>query len=92
MSDQILRCPECVTAGRAGRSRIGTRRTECHTCNAFARRVDRLTAKRLKEADLERYERERREAEASLYPKVLEDWQAKNPGLSLDKMDAEAPQ
>lgn len=87
--EESLRCPECITAGRRGRTRIGTRRTECLTCNAFARRVDRLTAKRLKEADLARYERERRAAEQDLYPQVLKEWQTKNPGLKLDSLDEE---
>lgn len=74
-----LPCPECRERGQSGGCRIGNRRNECATCNAFAQRVMRLTRKRLKELHAEEYLQVRLETELELYPQVLSDFERSHP-------------
>lgn len=58
--------------GLGGGARIGNHRNECRTCNNFARNVDRVASRYLRDAYLEEYRRMRKKAEWDLYPQVIE--------------------
>ena len=69
-----LPCPECRMRGIGGKARLGSRRTECRTCNGFAVTVDRKVRQRLKARFPREYAEIRVQVEAELYPGVIEDF------------------
>lgn len=73
---QALPCPECRMRGIGGAARLGSRRTECVTCNNFAQTVGRMARQKLKERYPEEYEELRAAACIELYPQVIEDFTA----------------
>lgn len=70
----VLPCPECRMRGIGGGARLGSRRTECVTCNNFARNVGNRARQQLKERYPEEYAELRARAEAEMYPQVIEDF------------------
>lgn len=62
-----LPCPACRASGVQGTARIGNRRGTCATCNAFAQRVRRVTAARMREAFADQYAAVQRVVEVEVY-------------------------
>lgn len=69
-----LPCPQCRDKGIVGGCRIGNRRNECDSCNAFAQRVLRKTRTRLAEAFADEAAAIRLQVEIEEYRRMLVDW------------------
>jgi hypothetical protein len=80
-----LPCPECRQNGRGGEARIGNRRRECPTCNAFAQNVMRLAFRRFREREPEQWQALRLAVELDLYPNVIEAFAARTMQPTTEK-------
>lgn len=64
-----LPCPECATTGAPGR--IGSRRSQCRTCNRYGQAVRREVARRLRDKYPDAAEVIRRDAEKIVYESMM---------------------
>lgn len=64
---EAMTCPECVSKGRTGLSRIGNRRRDCTMCNRYGAAVHRGAMALLKAKHPRAYERALKQARISVY-------------------------
>lgn len=77
-----LPCPECLDRGivaPGSRSRMGSRRNDCLTCNAFASRVRQRASRELARRHPDEYDRLRLRAERDIYVAVVEKFHDERP-------------
>lgn len=70
-ADGTMPCFECTSRGIARMSKIGNRRSECSSCNAFAQRVRRRTLALLRESQPEAYVALRAQVEIDTYAEMM---------------------